>query len=67
LVRGRPSSSSPAPGLRDYFGALRRPSVSASGSWRDPLTKLLSTLRLLRHPGGLVRPFVCKQVRHPTC
>lgn len=51
--------------LRDYFGALRRPSVSAFGSWRDPLPKLLSTLRLLRHPGGLVRPFVRKRVRHP--
>jgi len=33
-------------------------SISMLGYWSDPLPKLLSTLRLLRHPGGLVKPYV---------
>jgi D-aspartate ligase len=50
---------------RDYVSALTRPSISAFGSWRDPLPKLLSTLRPLRHPGGLVRPFARRRMRQP--
>src|SRR5205823_6240339 len=52
--------------LRDYVGALTRPSISAFGSWRDPLPKLVSMLRPLRHPGGLVRPFVRNRLRQPV-
>ncbi len=49
--------------LRDYLGALRRPSITAFGAWRDPLPKLMSTLQLLRHPGALVRPFARQRRR----
>ncbi len=51
--------------LRGYVGALGRASVCAFGSWRDPLPKLLSALLLLRHPGGLIRPFVRQRSRYP--
>jgi hypothetical protein len=33
-------------------------SVSMLGDWSDPVPMLLSNLRLLRHPGSLVRPYV---------
>ncbi|MEJ1963990.1 MAG: hypothetical protein WDO56_21590 [Gammaproteobacteria bacterium] len=32
--------------------------VSMLGQWSDPLPMLMSNLRLLRHPGGLVRPYL---------
>ncbi len=33
-------------------------SISMLGRWSDPLPKLLSQARLLRHPGGLIRPYL---------
>jgi hypothetical protein len=38
-------------------------SVSMLGNWSDPVPKLLSHLRLLRHPGGLVKPYVRAALR----
>jgi hypothetical protein len=49
---------------RDYPAAPRKRNGSAPrsmpmlGDWSDPLPLLVSNVRLLRHPGALMRPFV---------
>jgi len=43
--------------MRGFWNELGSPWVSMNGQWRDPVPKLLALLRLLRHPGGLVRPY----------
>jgi len=47
---------------RETLAALRRAcgrsTVGATGDWRDPLPGLLLAKSMLRHPGGLVRPFL---------
>jgi predicted ATP-grasp superfamily ATP-dependent carboligase len=36
----------------------RRRRVGAVWDWRDPVPSLVWTMKLLRHPGGLVRPYL---------
>ena len=55
-------------GIRRLFGsraAAPRPAVAAASRWvsmlglrGDPLPMWAANLRLLRHPGGLVRPYL---------
>ena len=49
--------------LLAYRDALAHPSASASGSWSDPLPKLLATLRHLRHPRYVLRS-LGKEIRN---
>jgi D-aspartate ligase len=45
------SASEPEPGPR-------RRVIPMSGHWSDPVPLLLATLKQLRHPGSLVRPYI---------
>lgn len=44
--------------LRRTRDVLSTPSVDAAFSWRDPVPGVLHGALFLRHPGGLVRPFI---------
>jgi D-aspartate ligase len=41
-----------------YGGAPKGGTVPMLGDWHDPVPMLLSNLRLLRHPGSLIRPYI---------
>jgi len=43
---------------REIYSVLRAPSVGAVSDWRDPLPGLHFHRGFLRHPRGLVRPYV---------
>jgi hypothetical protein len=45
-------------GPRSSHGSVPRSVLPMLGHWADPLPLLVSNARLLRHPGGLMRPFV---------
>lgn len=51
---GRRSPTEP----RSSHGSVLRGVLPMLGHWSDPLPLLVSNARLLRHPGGLLRPFV---------
>jgi hypothetical protein len=40
------------------FEAPEGQPVLMLGDWQDPVPTLLANLRLLRHPGSLVRPYI---------
>ena len=44
--------------LRRVLLTMREPSANAVHSWRDPLPGAVFSAALLRHPGGLVRPYL---------
>ncbi len=44
--------------LKELGGLLTRSGVGATGDWGDPLPALHFQRSMLRHPGGLVRPFL---------
>ena len=48
---------------REVVSLLRAPSVGAVSDWRDPLPGLHFHRGFLRHPGGLVRPFLERQAQ----
>ena len=45
-------------GPRTRHGRAPRSVLSMLGHWSDPIPLLVSNARLLRHPGGLMRPFI---------
>jgi D-aspartate ligase len=45
-------------GPRTGRGGAPRSVLSMLGHWSDPIPLLVSNARLLRHPGGLMRPFM---------
>ena len=44
--------------LRDLRMLMSMSSVGATHSWRDPLPSFVLAAAILRHPGGLVRPYL---------
>ncbi len=46
--------------LRELKLALGRSSVGAVADWRDPLPGMMFNRSFLRHPGGLVRPYLSR-------
>ena len=44
--------------LKELGGLYNRSGVGATGDWGDPLPALHFQRSMLRHPGGLVRPFL---------
>jgi hypothetical protein len=43
--------------LLQFWREFRTPWVSMTGQWHDPVPKLAALFALLRHPGGLIRPY----------
>jgi D-aspartate ligase len=48
--------------LSNYVESLRHRSVDVVHDLRDPLPSLAFTAKMLRHPGGLVRPFLSSRL-----
>jgi hypothetical protein len=44
--------------LRDSVADATQPTVDIINDWADPLPSALHVLRMLRHPGGLIKPMV---------
>ena len=44
--------------VQSALTALARPTAGSMHSWRDPRPGIALGLKILRHPGGLVRPFL---------
>ena len=47
-----------AEALRDLVADARQPHVDIVNDWADPLPSAIHALRMLRHPGGLIRPML---------
>jgi hypothetical protein len=44
--------------LREFLGSVRAPRVGPMLDWRDVGPAIASAIATLRHPGGLIRPFL---------
>ena len=47
--------------VRTLFNAVVQPSAGSMHMWSDPRPGIVSALAMLRHPGGLVRPFLVER------
>ena len=43
---------------RNVAASVRQPTAAAAHSWTDPMPGIAFALSTLRHPGGLIRPFL---------